>query len=137
MHFQRSQDERITMILKSERRKKLQWCLLRGPVFLPVDEHSCCILYIYFLNVFFFLCPLSVSNVAGFCLSSASGMFYSPDQTTMFYQLGWSRNTEIAENPHGAIGHRLSATKAYENNVHWHGQKNFKDCGEFVNFFFL
>lgn len=41
---------------------------------------------------------------------------------------------------HGAIGHRLSATKVYENNVpslDWQGLKNFKDCGEFVNFFFL
>lgn len=71
----------------------------------------------FFYNKDRVIFSLSVSDVAGFCLSSASGMFYSPDQTTMFYQLGWSSNTEIAENPHGAIGHRLSATKAYENNV--------------------
>lgn len=31
---------RVTWFLKSE----LKSCLLSGPVFVPVDEHSCCIL---------------------------------------------------------------------------------------------
>lgn len=49
-------------------------------------------------------------------------------------------NTEIAEYPHSAIGHRLSATRVYENNVpslDWHGLKNFKVFEEFVNVSFF
>lgn len=52
----------------------------------------------------------------------------------------WRNITDKAEYPHIAIGHRLSSTKAYENNVlslDWHGLKNFKDFEEFVNVFFF
>lgn len=68
--------------------------------------------------------PLFVTDVAAFCLSSASRMFGSPDQAATFWLSGLSSNTEIAECPHSAIGRRLSATKVYENNVpslDWHG----------------
>lgn len=54
--------------------------------------------------------------------------------------VGRSNDTEIVEYPHSAIGHRLSATKVYENNVpflDWHGLKNFKDFQEFVNVSFF
>ena len=57
-----------------------------------------------------------------------------------FSLFGWSSDTEIVEYPHSAIGHRLSATKVYENNVpslDWHGLKDFKDFGEFVNVSFF
>lgn len=84
--------------------------------------------------VSYFICS------APLCLLSAPGIFGSLDQAVVLQPLGWSNNTEIVEYPHSAIGHRLSATRAYENNVlslDWHGLKNFKDFEEFVNVSFL
>lgn len=70
------------------------------------------------------VCLVFVTDIAAFCVPTALVMFCSADQTVTFWQLGWSSNTEIVKYPHSAIGHRLSATKAYENNVpslDWHG----------------
>lgn len=76
-------------------------------------------------------CPLFVILVAPFCLLSVSGMFCSP---------GPNKDILAVRMEHSAIGHRLSATKVYENNVpslDWHGLKNFKDFEEFVNVSFF
>lgn len=83
---------------------------------------------------------LSVRHWRSSIVFTAAGIFCSPDQTVTFEQLAWSNNTEIVKYPQSAIGHRLSATKVYENNVpslDWHGLKNFKDFEEFVNVSFF
>lgn len=89
------------------------------------------VLCTFFLNLYFFHNKGKLS---------AAGMFRSPKSERHFKQSGRSNNTEIVEYPHSAIGHRLSATKVYENNVpslDWHGLKNFKDFHEFVNVSFF
>lgn len=58
-----------------------------------------------------------------------------------FNSFAWSNNADRAEHPHIAIGHRLSTTKVYENNVpplDWHGLNDFKDFKDVldVSFFY-
>lgn len=96
------------------------------------------------VNLFYFFHNkdklMLVIDVAAFCLPSAAGMFLLPGPNNDILAVRMEQYYEIVEYPHSAIGHRLSATKVYKNNVpslDWHGLKNFKDFEEFVNVSFF